>query len=1078
MSSDLATGIILFLVGVVAGYALYAIRLRLGPIPPFILRIIFDPLPRSVVIFTRDKRYHYITPYLEKFFGMARSQAIGKRHADLADMGIKTPVPEGLDTALAGQIHEEPLVPTILNSIVVGWRTGIYWPIRNMRGQIINVMFIAQRMDDAHRAYEQIQRQAMILASVKDSIVTVDLNNRIIDWNKAAETLYGYTAEEALGQPISQLLRSFMNEQESTQLRKELHEKGFWQGRLVRYTKSNRRMVVETHATPFHDINGETIGYIGLSYEVTKHVEMEEALRKSEERYRSLFENAVEGIFRSTLEGQFVEVNPALIDLLGYDSAAEMLTLKLPEVICTLIQNNPPNMLNMVDVFWHKKDDALIIVDVSARLTFDGQGTPLYFDGTIVDVTERRQAEEALRQSEERFRAVVENGTDIIGILDGNGSVTYVSPTVQRILGYDFESIEGENPFNFVHTDDLTATRDFVTHAVAGISTTNGDAALQTRIRHKDGSWRDFEITSSSPLNYPHLKGIIINARDVTERRLVNEKLRRQNEYLTALNETSLSLIERLDLDELLEDIIQRANKLLGAPQGYIFLLEPDGHTMKARVVVGLNQRLKGYLLKRGHELSGRVWESGQTIVVNNYENWSDSQYDFRLRQMRASIAAPLKSGHLVVGVLGLSHTDPALSFSPDEIALLNRFAELASIALDNARLYSAAQKELVDRTRADEELRQLNVELELRVEQRTAELQRREAQLSGVLDAMGEGVFFSESFHIRYTNRALADMTGYEIVELIDQPNAIFKSEKASPEDAARFTEEFVTPGQVWRGELTIRRKDGTEFPAGLTVALVSDANTNIFGAVTVVRDITQEKELAEQKSSFLANASHELRTPLTNFKTRLYLVRKQPERLDIHVEVLDRVTDRMTALVEDLLDASRFERGVIPLQRDDITLQPLIEDVVLLQQPEAQRKNIKLTTKMPNEPVHVFADSNRVVQVLVNLVVNAINYTDNEGRVCVELLAQPEDHKVIIRVQDTGTGIAPEHLPHIFDAFFRGSEGSVHGTGLGLFISKEIVDLHGGALTVESKLGEGTTFTVCLPLDEKPATGEHQPA
>jgi signal transduction histidine kinase len=145
-----------------------------------------------------------------------------------------------------------------------------------------------------------------------------------------------------------------------------------------------------------------------------------------------------------------------------------------------------------------------------------------------------------------------------------------------------------------------------------------------------------------------------------------------------------------------------------------------------------------------------------------------------------------------------------------------------------------------------------------------------------------------------------------------------------------------------------------------------------------------------------------------------------------------------------------------------------------VLLQQPEALRKNIQLTTKMPDDPVHIFADANRIVQVLVNLVVNAINYTENEGRVRVELLAQVEDRNVIIHVQDTGTGIAPEHLPHIFDAFFRGSEGSVHGTGLGLFISKEIVDLHGGVLTVESKLREGTTFTVCLPYDATPAAEE----
>ncbi len=1070
----MALNIVLLLVGGVLGYAAYAIRLRLRPIPQFILRALFDAVPRAIIVFRPDKRYHYLTPYVEKLLGIPHGQPIGKTHQELVDLGIKTPALVGLDEALTGDVYEEPLMPTLLGGETVGWRKGVYWPVRNERGAVVNAIFAAQRMEEAFKLIEDTHRQSMILASVKDAIIVVDLDYRITDWNLAAELLYGFSAQEAFGQTVRELVRSDITVEEREQSRNDLRQKGFWQGKSIRFTKSGQRLIIESRASRLHDKSGAIVGYVSLDTDITDQAEMEDALRLSEERYRSLFENALEGIFRCTLEGQFTEVNPALVALLGYESAEEVLTLHLPEYVRLLIQQSSPQVINVMDVSWQKKNGALLIIDVSAHRIADEDNKPLYFDGTIADVTERKQAEAALRQSEERFRALVENGTDIISVLDSQGKLTYISPSVQRVLGYSPDDFSNAIFYDFVHPDDVASAREFFAQVARAVPAFYHNLfPLNVRIRHKDGTWRDIEITrNNSPLNYPSLQGIAINARDVTERNRVNEKLRRQNEYLTALNETTLSLIERLDIDELLEDIIERAGTLLEAPQGYIFLLEPDGQTMKTRVVIGLQPRLKGYRIKRGQGLSGRVWDTGRTIVVNNFENWNNSKYDFKSRHIRASIAAPLKSGTQVVGVLGLTHTNSALTFSADEIEMFNRFAELASIALDNARLYSAAQKELVDRTRADEELRQLNAELEERVKQRTAELGRREAQLSGVLDAMGEGVFFSEAFFIRYTNRALAEMTGYKIEELINQPNAIFKSVKASPEDAARFTEEFVTAGQVWRGELTIRRKDGTEFPAGLTVALVADANADIFGAVTVVRDITQEKELAEQKSAFLANASHELRTPLTNFKTRLYLLRKQPERLNDHVAVLDRVTDRMTSLVEDLLDASRFDRGVIPLQHDVVLLQPLIEDVVLLQQPEAHRKNIRLTTHMPDDPVYIYGDANRIIQVVVNLVVNAINYTSDEGSVSVELLCQ--ERNALIRVSDTGMGITPEHLPRIFEAFFRGSEGSIQGTGLGLFISKEIVDLHGGSLVVESKVGEGTTFTVCLPLSENPPMPE----
>jgi signal transduction histidine kinase len=143
------------------------------------------------------------------------------------------------------------------------------------------------------------------------------------------------------------------------------------------------------------------------------------------------------------------------------------------------------------------------------------------------------------------------------------------------------------------------------------------------------------------------------------------------------------------------------------------------------------------------------------------------------------------------------------------------------------------------------------------------------------------------------------------------------------------------------------------------------------------------------------------------------------------------------------------------------------LVGDVIRVQEAEANRKGVRLTCELPTQPIQVCADPDRMIQVITNLVTNAISYTPEAGRAVVRLLAEQRDGKnqAVIQVEDTGLGIAPEHLTRIFEPFFR-VEGSVNGSGLGLTITKEIVELHGGTITVESTLGAGSRFTIWLPL------------
>ena len=271
------------------------------------------------------------------------------------------------------------------------------------------------------------------------------------------------------------------------------------------------------------------------------------------------------------------------------------------------------------------------------------------------------------------------------------------------------------------------------------------------------------------------------------------------------------------------------------------------------------------------------------------------------------------------------------------------------------------------------------------------------------------------------------------------------------------------IQQGKVWRSELFLRRKDGSEFDAGVTIAPGSQPNDDSLHTVAVVRDISQDKALQDQKSRFIANASHELRTPIQNIITRLYLIKHQPPRMKEHIEVIETVTERMRRLVEDLLDLSRFDRGVIPLEKEPVGLQELIQSVVDVQLAEAQMRGIRLTTEMIHEPLFVLGDSERLGQVVTNLVMNALNYTPDDGIVSVTL-AQERQYAIVC-VKDTGVGIAPARIEQIFEPFVRLSENR-QGSGLGLSIAKEIVEMHGGTIDVTSTLGQGSCFTLTFML------------
>ncbi|MBA2733653.1 MAG: HAMP domain-containing protein [Acidobacteria bacterium] len=261
----------------------------------------------------------------------------------------------------------------------------------------------------------------------------------------------------------------------------------------------------------------------------------------------------------------------------------------------------------------------------------------------------------------------------------------------------------------------------------------------------------------------------------------------------------------------------------------------------------------------------------------------------------------------------------------------------------------------------------------------------------------------------------------------------------------------------------------DGSERAFRLRTTPMRDNEQRLVGAVTLLEDITHLREIDRIKSEFIATASHELRTPLTSVQMGVHLLLEGAvgELTDKQTEVLATCRqdcDRLEKLMRDLLDLSKIEAGESNPQLVPVSAKNLISSAAEALRPQVEAKELQLKVDIPPDTPGVLADRTQIERVIGNLVSNAMRYTKRGGE--IQIGAARRDHAVAISVCDTGSGIPSEYLPHIFDKFVQVPDAPTGGAGLGLAISKSIVEAHGGQISVQSELGSGTTFTFTLPV------------
>ncbi len=332
----------------------------------------------------------------------------------------------------------------------------------------------------------------------------------------------------------------------------------------------------------------------------------------------------------------------------------------------------------------------------------------------------------------------------------------------------------------------------------------------------------------------------------------------------------------------------------------------------------------------------------------------------------------------------------------------------------------------------------------------------------------------------IEYVNPKFTRLTGYTLEEVKGKNLPILESSEQTPELHKELWE-TITSGKEWRGEFHNKKKNNGLYWESASISAITNSEGAITGFLKVAEDITERKEAEEKlkeamemKSQFVSTVSHELRTPLASMKEGIAVVldgaagEVNNEQRNF-LNIAQRNVDRLTLLINDVLDFQKLEAGKMRVHIQENDIKEVVEEVQKTMLASAKKKGIDILLELDNNLPKARFDRDKIIQVLTNLVSNAIKFTE-QGRVSIGV--QQQDEELVIRVSDTGMGIPKDELPKIFERFYRVHRPGkqIQGTGLGLAIVKKIVMIHGGRMEVESEENQGVTFTVFLPLSAEP--------
>lgn len=892
----------------------------------------------------------------------------------------------------------------------------------DMGGEKLFTAFMRD-ITERKQAQEALVKLAAIVESSDDAIISKSLDGMILSWNAGAQRIFGYSANEAIGQSMSILIPPDRSDKEPQILQKIKQGERIEHYETVRRHKDGQLIDVSVSVSPIKDTAGKIVGASAIKRDITEGKRTEKALRLSEERLQLALEASNDGLWDWNIEAGEIYLSPRWIEMLGYEWD------ELPQESGTwetlIHPDDKPWVLDRLNA--HLKDSSVSyafdyrlqtksgewkwVADYGKVVARDKNGLALRMTGTHKDISDRKRAEEALKESEERWQLALRGNND--GIWDWNVKTNEVffSARWKEMLGYEEHEIANhlDEWAKRVHPDDL----DWVVQVIQDHFAKKTPFYIsEHRVLCKDGTYK-----------WILDRGQALWDEDGNVLRMTG-------------SHTDISDRKRMELE--LRSVSERLQYLLTASPALIYSSKPDGD-YGATFVSENAKDILGY-------------EAGNFLDDSNF--WVRHVHPDDADRILAELPRLIEQEHYSHEYRFL-HADGTYRRLYDQMKVVKdetgKPIEIVGYLVD-----------ISDRFQAEEKLR------------------HREAQLNTIISTTSDGIIILDrTGQVCFANPAAVQLFDTSLEELIGY-------DWGMPVGKTTELELVRCHGEIRTVEMRATPIEWLSKPA----------------YIVALRDITERKqselelqrakeaaEVANQaKSIFLANMSHELRTPLNVILGFTQVMNRDsslsPKQFQ-NLQIISKSGNHLLNLINDVLDLSKIEAGRITLDESSFDLIALVRSLQEMLRQRAIAKGLQFNLEIAsNVPQYVSTDSNKLRQVLINLLGNAIKFTQ-KGSVTLRVVHSSEfmaDSKeqpmnpqqseinneqstinLLFEVSDTGVGIAPTELDTIFDAFVQTQAGRVsnEGTGLGLTITRKFVQLMGGEITIKSTLGQGSTFS-----------------
>jgi len=890
--------------------------------------------------------------------------------------------------------------------------------IPSIVGAIFGLIFSFLRLTVERKIAQVRSFWEEMFQSTINGIILTDLTGRIKYANDYALNYHEYTLEELKEFYIFDLVTPEFIEIIREYLKDIIERKETEAFEIGFLTKSGKVKYAELSGKLVRYGANEFIQFVEI--DTTEKRRFESELIEAEKKYRELFENAVIGAYRTTPDGKIIDVNPAFVKMFGAKDKFEILQMKASDfyadprdreifIRALEISDSISNFENRLK----RLDGKEIIVREHVRAVKDPLGNVIFYEGMIEDITEQKKAEEKLKESEEKYRTLVEGSLAGTYIFQ-DGKFKFVSGQILSIFGFTpQEVLNTRKILEIVHPEDRKKViKLFISNLKGDIS----KSGFQFRIIKKNGEIAWVEVLNNL-INYEGKPALLGTMLDITDRIKAEQRNRIMSQLLLSLNDAVVLTDENGNILEV--------NDAFCRITGY-----------SKDEVIGKNPRI----LKSGLHDANFYKEMWDSILTKGY--W------------KGEIINKKKNGEFYFALLSISSIK-------DEVHGLT--------------YYLGIQSDITERKKAEEQIRyQANLLENVNDAIIAADLNYRITSWNKAAEKM-YGYKAEEVIGKEISEVVKVEFPGLtrEQVRQILQEKGFWQGEAIHYN---RFGEKiYVSSSLSIIRDINGNPIGTVGINRDITEQKKAEEKLKLYAEQLEIAN-AQLQELNKLKSEFLANTSHELRTPLNSIIGFLNLIKEglyeSKEEMMQFVDNALMSARHLLNIINDILDIAKIEAGKLELTIEDVEVSELLQEVWTLSHVQAEQKKLEYRMIYPEKPIFIRGDRNRLKQILLNLIGNSIKFT-HKGGITVKAEVFEEKGHCQFSVIDTGIGISKEKQAKLFQKFVQADGTTTRkygGTGLGLAITKSLVEMMGGVIELFSEgEGKGTTVTFTIPLSTK---------